>query len=353
MRNWEIERTNYKVSDFLSWQRSGTLELSPSFQRRPVWKRPAKSFFIDTVVRGLPIPIVFLREQPSDLQTLEPRREVVDGQQRIRTLISYIAPALLADYDPVRDDFTVLRTHNRDLAGKPFPELPPDYRQRIIDYQFSVHIFPADTDDRDILQIFARMNSTGVKLNDQELRNAAYFGEFKTLAYELGSEQLPRWRSWSIFTEDAIARMEEVEVTSELMLLILGGLGARSKTAIDRAYTDYDEEFDHGEEVARRFRTIMDYIDSALGADLAISPLRRRALFYSLFAAFYDKAFGLGSSLTRRRPTKPDTPWISWVREAGDLIAYRDAPEDVLAATSRRTTHISSRRLVYEYLLGS
>jgi hypothetical protein len=43
------------------------------------------------------------------------------------------------------------------------------------------------------------MNSTGLKLNSQELRNAAWFGEFKTSMYAISAEQLQRWRKWRIF----------------------------------------------------------------------------------------------------------------------------------------------------------
>src|SRR3989338_7244026 len=111
-----MTRTQYRVSDFISWQKSGTLELSPSFQRRPIWPPAAKSYLIDTVVRGLPIPIIFLRERKSDLSTLEPKREVVDGQQRLRTLISYIAPKTLKDFKEERDAFTVKEEHNNELA---------------------------------------------------------------------------------------------------------------------------------------------------------------------------------------------------------------------------------------------
>ncbi|MGY4572960.1 DUF262 domain-containing protein [Bradyrhizobium sp. USDA 3256] len=194
-------RTLYRVSDFVGWQREGTLELNPNFQRRSVWKKGAKSFLIDTIIRGFPVPIIFLRDKKTDLKTLKGKRDVVDGQQRIRTLLSFIDHNLLPDYDPQRDDFEINKTHNKDFGGKRFHQLTMEVRQRILDYQFSVHSFPTDTDDRMILQIFARMNATGVKLNPQELRNAEFFGEFKTSAYELATEQLYRWRDdWEVFT---------------------------------------------------------------------------------------------------------------------------------------------------------
>lgn len=153
MQSHQVSKTHYKVSDFISWARASTLVLSPSFQRRSVWPAGAKSYLIDTIVRGLPIPIIFLREQKTDLATLEPKREVVDGQQRIRTLLSFVQSSLIKNFDPSKDSFTIKKTHNRDLADKPFAELPPTVRQNILDYQFSVHILPSSVDDREVLQI--------------------------------------------------------------------------------------------------------------------------------------------------------------------------------------------------------
>ena len=119
-----VAKTVYKVSDFLSWQRNGSLVLSPSFQRRPVWSHASKSYLIDTVVQGLPIPIIFLREQ-TDLKTLEPIREVVDGQQRLRTLLAFIEPGSLGKaYNPRIDDFTIQKAHNKELAGIKFIDFP-------------------------------------------------------------------------------------------------------------------------------------------------------------------------------------------------------------------------------------
>ena len=348
----EIVQTTYRVSDFVTWQRHGTLILNPAFQRRTVWKPGAKSYLVDTVLRGLPMPLLFLRDRPSRLTTYEPDREVVDGQQRIRTLVSFIAPDSLPDFDPHRDEFKISRAHSRQFAGRTFEELPPEVQADILDYKFSVQVFPSDTDDRDILQIFARMNATGVRLNDQELRNAEWFGEFKTMMYELAAEQLPRWRNWSVFTDYNIARMEEVELTSEFAQLMFRGISGRSRAALDNLYQEYDDSFPAADEVARRFRYTFDSIDDKFRQDLRRSPLRRKTLFYSLFAVFYDTHFGLSSDLSTKRPRPVKADQLEWIKEAGQAIKDKQAPDEVLEATSRRTTHVSSRTQVFEYLRG-
>nr|WP_075259319.1 DUF262 domain-containing protein [Herbaspirillum camelliae] len=131
-KSLEVLRTIYTVADFIGWQRSQTLVLSPSFQRRSVWTPGAKSFLIDTILRGLPMPIIFLRDQKANLKTLQAQREVIDGQQRIRTVISYVAPELLPDFSPTQDSFTIKKTHNKELANQGFKGLDTEFQQRII-----------------------------------------------------------------------------------------------------------------------------------------------------------------------------------------------------------------------------
>jgi len=351
MKNWETFKTTYRVSDFVSWQRSKTLELSPSFQRRPVWQHGAKSYLIDTIIRGLPIPIIFFREQKTDLKTLEPRREVVDGQQRIRTILSFIEPDLLKDYKPTRDDFVIQATHNKELAGKRFSDLDNEIRQSILDYTFSVHIFPSQVDDREILEIFARMNSTGVKLNPQELRNAYYFGEFKTSMYHLASEQLERWREWNIFTEYNIARMDEVEITSEFAILMLKGLTGKSQTAIDRVYKEKDSVglYPERNEVENRFRIVMDIIYDRFGSNIRYLEFRKETMFYHLFLIIYDLLYGVNSPLQTVRPRSISPDNIAKIKLKGERIGNRIAPDDVLQAVARRTTNLNSRSCVFEY----
>jgi hypothetical protein len=350
MQSHQVTKTNYKVSDFISWAKASTLILSPSFQRRSVWPAGAKSYLIDTIVRGLPIPIIFLREQKTDLDSLEPKREVVDGQQRIRTLLTFIQSSLIKGFDPAKDAFTIKKTHNRDLADKPFKDLPVDVRQAVLDYQFSVHILPSSIDDREVLQIFARMNSTGLKLNSQELRNAAYFGEFKTSMYSVSAEQLQRWRTWRIFTEAQISRMGEVEITSEFAQLMIKGIVGKTQKSIDNLYKDYDDVWAERAEFERRFRHCMDELENSVGADLANSAFRNRSAFYSLFGVVYDICFQSGSPLKRKKAEPLPTAFKARLMKISDTITKQTASEKFLEALARRTTHKDSRKTVIDYL---
>lgn len=350
MENWEIKKTLYRVSDFMSWQRIGSLMLSPSFQRRSVWKKDAKSFLIDTVVKGLPMPLIFLREQKSNIKTLEqPKREVVDGQQRIRTLLSFIDKNVLKDFKESIDDFVVKKNHNKNIAGKKFSELDDKIKQRILDYEFSVHVLPASVGDQEVLQIFARMNATGVKLNYQELRNAEYYGYFKTSMYNLASEQLTRWRNWKIFTEYNIARMEEVELTSDLVNLIIYGIRKKSKNELNKLYKDYDDIFPNQTEAEGRFRNIIESIDEEIGENIKNTIFSKKTLFYTLFSVFYHAKYGIKSSLKKISAKSIGKNFVRGVLAKGEKISNDKAPQNVLEASKRQTTDEKNRKILFNY----
>lgn len=352
MESTSVAKTQYKVSDFLSWQRAKTLDLSPSFQRRGgVWNPSAKSYLMDTIVKGLPIPIIFLRERYSDLGSLEPRREVVDGQQRLRTLFSYIDPTLLSDHNPARDDFQVRAIHNPQLANLSFGELTMDLRQRILDYEFSVHVLSSSVDDREVLSIFARMNSTGVKLNQQELRNAQFHGAFKTSMYKTALSNLPRWRAWNIFGEDDIARMQEVELTSEFALLMLHGLTGKSEKALYQLYRENDDQFSEQREIEQRFAVIMDTIADKLSGEREFRVFRRKSIFFALFTSLYAVQYGLESPLDGRKQKPVSSSVITGIKAAAEGLRERTAPEKVLESTTRRTTNQQERITLYRYFL--
>src|SRR3989344_3640559 len=307
MKKWHIEKASYSVSDFIGWQKDGILILNPDFQRRAVWSSGAKSYLIDTVIRGLPMPVLFLREQKTDLKELKTTKEVVDGQQRIRTLLSYINPSLLGDdYDSEKDFFEIKANHNKDLAKKKFKELSEDIQRDILEYKFGVHVLPSSIEDRDVLQIFARMNASGVKLNNQEIRNAIFTGPFKTTAYELAFEQVERWKKWKVFKSMEIARMLEVELVSEFMIAMLSkGIVGKSQKNIENFYKRYEEiEFGAGKEISRRFRVVMDTIEDLFKSEKPQSVLTQRTLFFALFIFLYDLQFGF-STFDHGKAVKP------------------------------------------------
>lgn len=280
-----VTKSTYTVVDFLEWQRQGSLDLRPFYQRRSVWNPRVKSLLIDSLLRGYPLPLIFLHNR-LDVRTSKTVRQVVDGQQRLRTILAYVDLDSLDDIEDW-DRFTVLRSHNKDYAGLSFQQIDSATQTRILQTPLSVNVLPSDVDDVTVLTIFQRMNSTGLKLNDQEIRNATYFGEFKEAAYELAYTEFQRWISWGLFSRQDVAQMKEVELASDLMGLLLRGVAARTKSSLNGLYRLYDAELPERAVLTKVFEETFDALDEVYGADRSRSGLRRfrsTGWFYSVFA---------------------------------------------------------------------
>jgi hypothetical protein len=346
-----IQKSLYKVVDFIQWQKNKQLVLSPEFQRNSIWKAGAKSYLIDTIVRGMPIPLIFLRDKRVDIDQFDPIREVVDGQQRLRTVLSFVCPEYLDDYVESKDAFTIKKVHNPSIAGKAFKELDDDTKRIILDYEFDCHILPSRIDDREIIQIFRRMNSTSYSANSQEIRNSQFFGAFKTSVYDLSAQQLQRWRKWKTFTEDNISRMVDVELTAECMQVIIDGkISGKSNPQIDKLYKQYDETFKIGDEVELRFHKVMDVLNSYFEGDSTDYVLFKRTIFYTFFSFVYYCLYKFKSVNENSESTSIDVEIINKIKIANDRLKNRTAPQNVLEATDRRTTNPKEREDLFNYL---
>lgn len=354
----EYKKSFFKIADFVSWQKDKALILSPKFQRREVWKPGTKSYLIDTIVKGLPIPIIFLRDLPIDLDTLRPKREVVDGQQRLRTVLSFVAPQSLPDYNFQKDNFTVQKNHNKEIAKKTFQELDDEIKREILEYEFSVHILSPRMNDREVIDIFRRMNSTYYQLNKQEIRNSQYFGEFKTLAYQLALECLQYWKDWKVFTDDDIARMGEVKLTSELIMMMLDGklMGSNDKT-IDNYYEKYDDSMPHKHKIYKKFNKTMEVIDKNFKDFLPFSKFREKTKIYIFFAVIYDLIFGINSteSLSSDNTEKLSEVAIKKIKIANDKVKNKQlsiSNPQVQEVFNSRRQNIKERQIMFDYLIN-
>lgn len=272
----------YRVLDFYEWHQRDELYLQPKFQRRPSWTEKARSYLIDTILRSLPVPKLFLRET-TDLKKRLTIREVVDGQQRLRAVLDFIEGKL-----------TVSKNHNEQFANLRFNELPAEKQKGFLSYRFSVDLLEGAT-DADVLSVFSRLNSYTLTLNAQEKLNAEFFGRFKQKIYELGLSHYNFWLGNKILTDRAIARMGEAELTSELAIAMLDGL-QQGKTSIRAFYKKYDERFPEANRIEREFNAIIDLLSETFKEDLKDTRFTRIPLFYSLFCVFYDARFGLPKS---------------------------------------------------------
>ena len=114
----------FKINDVLGWYERKELILSPKFQRRAVWKPKGKSNLIDSIIKGFPLPPFFIREEV-EVVARRTTREVIDGQQRIRSIMEFIA-----------GEFTMQKIHNEEYAKVKFSDLPDGIQLKFLSYVF-------------------------------------------------------------------------------------------------------------------------------------------------------------------------------------------------------------------------
>ena len=342
------ERSLYTPHDFLQWRESASLDLTPKFQRRGVWTSAARSFFIDSLLRLMPVPPIYVRvAQSDDRKRLV--REIIDGQQRVSCVLDFLD-----------GKYRLSRTLAGPWAGKTFDRLTAEEQQRIETYTFSSELFHGIS-DHEVLQIFARLNTYSVPLNAQELRNGRYFGFFKESVYGLAYEHLEFWRRHGIFSERNIARMLEVELTSELVIAQIDGMQDKKKS-IDQFYRKYDEQYPERQLNERRFRRVIDSVNESFSDTLRETEFSRAPLFYSLFCAIYHRQYGLPDVQlkTPRKGLNKDErlSLVGAVQKLSDLIAEGregvplSGHDDTLVnACLRQTDNIKPRqeRLTFLY----
>ncbi len=339
-----FDSTTYSVNDFLEWYERKQLVLSPKFQRRSVWKDVAKSFLMDSIIREKPLPKIFIR-QITDIKTRTTIREVVDGQQRLRTIIDFI-----------NDGFKIKRVHNQEYGEKYFSQLDEDAQSVILTYKFSVDTL-IGVEDSEIMDIFARLNTYTTPLNKQELINAEFYGYFKQAVYGISYKYNKFWIENKIFTEYQTMRMNEVELTADLFVAFIDGI--QSRKVVKTYYKKYDEEFDERSILEGRFDEIISLIIRLFGDTLKKSNFRKPALFYALFLALYNLKYniaGLPQSVVEDINEKSEAK-IKNCLDRIEEIVEADAEQldkrqlDFYISISRSTSDNESRQIRTKYII--
>ncbi|WP_036020195.1 DUF262 domain-containing protein [Bradyrhizobium yuanmingense] len=139
----------------------------PEYQRTLRWSDQSQSYFIESVILRIPIPPIFLYD-------VKGRLEIVDGSQRVRTLVRF-----------ANDEFALGALDRLDvLTGLKYSQLPSTIQKRLFNTPIRSFVLDEGTDESTRIELFRRLNTTGKTLHDAEIRKGAFRGPFLDLILE-------------------------------------------------------------------------------------------------------------------------------------------------------------------------
>lgn len=265
-----MERVDYQsliIQDVVNLQEKGELNTTPWYQRRSVWNSGQKSYLINTLFEKKPIPALYIRHS-LDLDKGISIKEVVDGQQRTRSIISYY-----------NNEFG--SRHPEHIKLVKYNDLTKNQRQNFLLTAIPVGYLLGATDS-DVIDIFARINSVSKTLNAQEKRNAQFSGEFKQFCTNQSVIRTEFWKDYNIFTGNDIARMNEVQFISDVVINFIEGLSAYNAGKITKYYKDKDDEFNEMEDINKRLERVFDTCLQLSPNVIKQTIFNRQPIFFSL-----------------------------------------------------------------------
>jgi Protein of unknown function DUF262 len=278
---------NYNSSEqMINWFKDeyakGTLTIKPPFQRKPVWASRQKCYLIESILLGLPVPEIYIQRivSPEGLA----RYALVDGQQRIRTVLQFIG----SETDPKEEEFNKFALDKlKDQSpwkNKTFADLPDEEKVKFYNYVFAVRFLNTNSDP-EVRDMFRRLNEFQTQLKPQELRNAIFAGPFITLSEKLADNQY--WAENRIISPALIRRMNDIEFVSELLIGVIHGPQGGSAKDIDEyyeQYEDFEDEFPEQRKATKLFDETLETVHKIL-PDIKETRWSNKTDFYTLFVA--------------------------------------------------------------------
>ena len=275
--------------------REGNLKIKPPFQRKPVWAIRQKCYLIESILMNLPVPEIYI--QQTTTAEGDTTYAIVDGQQRIRTVLQFIG----SESDPQEEEYNKFVLDkidpNSEWRNMTFAELTDEKKQAFYGYKFAVRYLNTENGD-EVRDMFRRLNKFLTPLKPQELRNAMFSGPFVELVLKLSDNEY--WSENRIVSPALIRRMGDVEFVSDLLIGALHGPQGGSAKTLDayyQQYEDYEDEFPDQRRARRLFNQTLEKIQLLL-PNIKEHRWCNKTDFYTLFVGM--------AALLRSRQLPPE-----------------------------------------------
>lgn len=346
---FERKSTSLTISEFYDNYLLKKYRFNITYQRKSgVWSEDKKSFLIDSILKNYPIPAIFLRPCV-DTASGRTVYDVVDGKQRLETIVAFIENKIaLTTYfaeDNFIDDSNIEKA--TEIAGLTFEEIRdknsdfPDYIKQFWTYALNIEYLYEQSEEL-VASVFDRLNRNGEPLTRQELRNAKYaesalLKAVKELAADaFWTDKLSRLKS---------VRMEDDEFVSELFFLILEDkILDSSQDVLDSLYDKYCDDSEKIEDAKGKFKETLKYIEKL---DIDFNAFKRLCWtthLYSLFSlAWKLNSMKIDANEERETIKGFYAEYFSKNTEyKGDLKKYKDAASSRTRSESQRVNRLQA-----------
>lgn len=273
----ELSSQPITIQSIYSWYRDGKLLVNRRYQRKLVWTLEEKQKLIESLLNKYPIPAILLAEREGVPGTFE----IIDGLQRLHAIISFIELNYPTNEELFFDanSFPTVKT-KLESDGFDFAEIKTTLDKKdvstILDYAMALSIMRSAS-EKEVNDVFDRINTYGHRLSDQERRQAGVQSQFSKLVREISctlrgdvsSETLPLEKMPSIsidlpsmkhgydiqaeevfWVKHGILRstdlrdsLDEQCIADIAACIILGSLITRSKDALDKLYNEESNDY--------------------------------------------------------------------------------------------------------------
>ncbi len=290
------------------------IELSPRFQRRSRWDATKKSKLIESFLMNVPVPQIFLNED------LTGRYSIIDGKQRLTAIHDFLYGGLI---------LTDLEVFS-DLNGKNFESLPIQHKSTLQARAILRAVIILKQSNKTIkYEVFRRLNTGGVELNAQEIRNSVAPSKFNDMLLEV-SENKKFHKLLNIKdknTSKTYQEMLDVEFVlryctfKDIWQTFSGGIGSSMDDFMD---DNQKTPKDKCNEMRKDFLNTLDVVEACFGEDAFKRYLPDKERWRpKVLASLYDAQMFACSGLTVSRVIPHKDEIVSNYKELFSDLEFR------------------------------
>lgn len=290
MRCYEIS-----ISKLKEFYKNKQIELEPPYQRKPAWKTKQRLLLLSSLFNGIPIP-AFIFHKHFNLKSKKDIYDVLDGKQRIETILHFIELIKLKGEDKLWVEFINPRNNKKDylsydeLSSRKVNKEYENILEKFFQYPLPVIEYEGELLDFfggnvSTKEVFVRINSTGSPLKKHEIRHAIWSGPF----FELGNNLERKYsklfvKKWQVASKADVDRYLLHEFLLELCTAIKIGSYSDRRKKLDELLSQHRWTRKETSYVVRRFNQAINWIKDIFPKDsIRHTRFKNKSDFYSVF----------------------------------------------------------------------